>query len=177
MLWKNPWLWSKTGSSEGNTNIYLVERTTFRVHCVLTSKCNHPVCQRSTKSMWECTCFFGTQAKTRSPNTSCAKLFLFLTSTGTNRVLPSPLCLSFMFVKYKQAVSGWTTAASTEGPASLPLLPWSPWQKYEQKHLLCPLPLPGSPFILDNAAASDEGKRDCQNVHSAYVSINTRFAD
>lgn len=97
-----------------------------------------------------------------------AAISVFLISTGTNTVLPSPLCFSFMFVKFKAAVSLWTLAApaaSTAGPASLPLLllPWNPWQKHRQKHSLC-LPWPGSPFILDNAAASDKGNRECQSV-------------
>lgn len=124
------------GSSEGNINICLVERTTFRVHCVLVSKCSHPVSQKSTKSMWEYTSFFSTQAITHSLNTSWAKqlFFFFVISTGTNtpfcpHPFVSPLCLSNL-----AAVSLWTLAApaaSTAGPASLPLLlsPWSPWQK------------------------------------------------
>lgn len=65
MLWKNLWLQTRTGSFEENTNICLVERTTYRVHCVLIFKCSHPVSQMSTNSMWECTCSFGTQAITR----------------------------------------------------------------------------------------------------------------
>lgn len=78
--------------------------------------------------------------------------------------------LSLLYVcQIHAAVSHWTLAvpaASTAGPASLPLLlwPWSPWQKCRQKHLLCLLPWPGSPFILDNAAASDEGSQECQSV-------------
>lgn len=55
MLWKNLWLRTRTGSFEEKSNICLVERTTYQVHCVLIFKCSHPVSQMSTKSMWEWT--------------------------------------------------------------------------------------------------------------------------
>lgn len=93
-------------------------------------------------------------------------VIFFVISTGTNtpfcpHPFVSPLCLSNL----RSCVSldpGCSSSIHSRPCLTSP--PALTLESLAEKHSSCLLPWPGSPFILDNAAASDEGNWECQSV-------------
>lgn len=142
-----------------------------RVQCVLIFNWSHLVSQLRTKSMWECTCF-SFSYNLQSQHKLCqAVLFSLCWHKHTFTFTSSYL---FHVCHIYTAGSHWTLSVPATSAAALLPFPscppaFSPWGSLTgilsglQKHSLCLLPKLDSPFILDNATASDEGSRECQS--------------